>query len=51
MCHVSFRCLAGGAALDIVGDKSRHIRPPIVFGNQMTGFEHVEVAGSGGVME
>ena len=47
---IDFGGLTGGATSDERGDKGLHVRPPIVLGDEETGFEDAWVAGGGGIM-
>ena len=47
---VNFGGLAGGATPDEGGNKGLHVGPPVILGNEETGFEDAGVAGSGGIM-
>ena len=47
---IDFGGLAGGATSDKRGDKGLHVRPPIVFGDEETGFEDAWVTGGGGIV-
>ena len=42
--------LTGGAASDVGGDKGLHVGPPVILGDEETGFEDAWVAGGGGIV-
>ena len=47
---IDFGGLAGGAPSNERGDKGLHVRPPIVLGDEETGFEDPWVTGGGGIV-
>ena len=48
--RINFGGLAGGATSDKGGDKGLHVGPPVVFGDEETGFEDAWVPGGGGIV-
>ena len=47
---IDFGGLTGGATADEGGDKGLHVGPPVILGDEETGFEDAGVAGGVGIM-